>query len=256
MPATWRASHQWSLSPHCAHSLTVIYLSNGDWLLLGGGWVCLPAGNAWEDGGRWLTAALALCENEPINSVSPQASLCLLSLFVSEMIPSVTSKGTLSYSCCRGNRAAARERARISLSRLKRVNMKGYLWRFMRNGNMTDTFFPCVSFLYCNSSACFLKWYNIKYLGWDVSLSDQWNLGTVSESCEAFRQLIPSKLGLFKIFNWPALQIIQSKKGVRIKHFFFHLTEMSSCVNCCVITVLCAIKTVNPAVKTLGDSSI
>ncbi|KAJ7994676.1 hypothetical protein DPEC_G00251950 [Dallia pectoralis] len=35
-----------------------------------------------EDGGRWMAAALALCENEPINSVSPLASLCLLSLFV------------------------------------------------------------------------------------------------------------------------------------------------------------------------------
>lgn len=33
----------------------------------------------------------------------PEPSLCLLSLFVSEMIPSVMSKATLSYSCCLGN---------------------------------------------------------------------------------------------------------------------------------------------------------
>lgn len=50
----------------------------------------------------------------PRYSSLPQPSLCLLSLFVSEMIPSVMSKATLSYSCCLGNQCAERQRLKTS----------------------------------------------------------------------------------------------------------------------------------------------
>lgn len=50
----------------------------------------------------------------PPYSSLPQPSLCLLSLFVSEMIPSVMSKATLSYSCCLGNQCAERQRLKTS----------------------------------------------------------------------------------------------------------------------------------------------
>lgn len=102
--------------------------------------MCLPAGIHWRQWGRWridgwrmVSAALfpPLCENESINSAHhlhlhpptplhlpcsslPQPSLCLLSLFVSEMIPSVMSKATLSYSCCLGNQRAERQRLKTS----------------------------------------------------------------------------------------------------------------------------------------------
>lgn len=81
-----------------------------------------------EDGERRAAAFFPpLCENESINSARhlrppthlpcsslPQPSLCLLSLFVSEMIPSVMSKATLSYSCCLGNQRAERQRLKTS----------------------------------------------------------------------------------------------------------------------------------------------
>lgn len=56
----------------------------------------------------------------------PEPFLCLLSLFVSEMIPSVMSKATLSYSCCLGNQRRADNDLK-PLQGLKLVNMKGYL---------------------------------------------------------------------------------------------------------------------------------
>lgn len=107
----------------------------------------VPAGrNTWKQWKKMedavLAAAFALCENEPINSaplpfpflpLPRPSSPCLLSLFVSEMIPSVMSKATLSYSCCRGNQHRERPRLKL-LQRLKWVNKKGYLWCFMRNG--------------------------------------------------------------------------------------------------------------------------
>lgn len=62
--------------------------------------------------GRWRMVSSCCCFSlcvkmspliQPPPLPLPQPSLCLLSLFVSEMIPSVMSKATLSYSCCLGN---------------------------------------------------------------------------------------------------------------------------------------------------------
>ncbi|KAJ7998356.1 hypothetical protein DPEC_G00221850 [Dallia pectoralis] len=44
------------------------------------------------------------CENDPINSVSPGPPVARLPLRDADLIPSVTSKATLSYPCCPGNR--------------------------------------------------------------------------------------------------------------------------------------------------------
>lgn len=62
--------------------------------------------------GRWRMVSSCCCFSlcvkmspliQPPPLSLPKPSLCLLSLFVSEMIPSVMSKATLSYSCCLGN---------------------------------------------------------------------------------------------------------------------------------------------------------
>lgn len=70
--------------------------------------------------GRWRMVSsccrcVSLCvKMSPLIQPPPlplsEPSLCLLSLFVSEMIPSVMSKATLSYSCCLGNQHWARQR--------------------------------------------------------------------------------------------------------------------------------------------------
>lgn len=97
-------------------------------------WEAIEEDGGWMEDGECSTAAFSpLCENESINSEpppphthsshplpfflppTPQPSLRLLSLFVSEMIPSVMSKATLSYSCCLGNRRAERQRLKTSV---------------------------------------------------------------------------------------------------------------------------------------------
>lgn len=62
----------------------------------------------------------------------PQPSLCLLSLFVSEMIPSVMSKATLSYSCCLGNQHWERQRLKASMmfEAGKHERFSVVLWEF------------------------------------------------------------------------------------------------------------------------------
>lgn len=92
----------------------------------------------WGNGARWRMVRSfcccfpPLCENESINStpatpIPPpppphprsQSSLCLLSVFVSKMIPSVMSKATLSYSYCLGNQCWERQWLKASLVCLK-----------------------------------------------------------------------------------------------------------------------------------------
>lgn len=76
-----------------------------------------------EDGWRMVSVALfplcvkmsPLIQRTPLLLPPNQPSLCLLSLFVSEMIPSVMSKATLSYSCCLGNQRAERQRLKTSV---------------------------------------------------------------------------------------------------------------------------------------------
>lgn len=62
----------------------------------------------------------------------PQPSLCLLSLFVSEMIPSVMSKATLSYSCCLGNQRWERQRLKAFMvfEAGKHERLSVVLWEF------------------------------------------------------------------------------------------------------------------------------
>lgn len=74
----------------------------------------------------------SLCvKMRPLIQLPLLSSLCLLSLFVSEMIPSVMSKATLSYSCCRGNQL--RENLfKLPQPRLKWVNMIVYRWCFRK----------------------------------------------------------------------------------------------------------------------------
>lgn len=78
-----------------------------------------------ENGWRMVSVALLLfppcvkmsplIQQTPHALPTPQPSLRLLSLFVSEMIPSVMSKATLSYSCCLGNQRAERQRLKTSV---------------------------------------------------------------------------------------------------------------------------------------------
>lgn len=69
--------------------------------------------------GRWRMVRSCCCYSLCVKMSSliqppplplPKPSLCLLSLFVSEMIPSVMSKATLSYPCCLGNQRWERQR--------------------------------------------------------------------------------------------------------------------------------------------------
>ncbi len=69
----------------------------------------------WRMDGGWCCCCFSLCVKmspliQPPPLPLPQPSLRLLSLFVSEMIPSVMSKATLSYSCCLGNQQWERQR--------------------------------------------------------------------------------------------------------------------------------------------------
>lgn len=84
------------------------------------------------NGGRWKMVSSRHCRRRRCCCVSlsvkmspliqppplplPEPSLRLLSLFVSEMIPSVMSKATLSYPCCQGNRRRARQRLKAVCS--------------------------------------------------------------------------------------------------------------------------------------------
>lgn len=123
-PQPWRAVIIRNLSPPvptCPWLLFSFPMEAG--CSQGKAWVCLPAGMHWrqqrkmEDGWRMVSSCccFSLCVKmspliQPPPMPLPQPSLRLLSLFVSEMIPSVMSKATLSYSCCLGNQRRERQR--------------------------------------------------------------------------------------------------------------------------------------------------